>query len=359
MASTQTELNSHICDVTIVIPSYKPTDTLIRVVSGLVEHFENVVVVDDGGGEAYADIFNEVEKLGALVVTHATNQGKGRALKTAFNFCLLNNIIQKGVITVDGDGQHRVDDVVRIAKELEKNSENVVLGCRIFTGKSIPLRSRLGNNISKVVYRWACDLKLSDTQTGLRGIPKYLVPLCCRVAGEKYDYETNMLLAIRDSGANFIEVNIETVYEGKNESSHFNPIRDSFLIYAVIIKYSLSSLVTSIVDYIAFLSLLSCGLSILKSTYGARFIACIINFVINKKVVFENKDKGYIQFLKYALLVFVSGTISGVAISYISNLFAFISPLAIKIPVEIVLYLFNYFVQRTMIFKEKRKHEEK
>jgi len=339
-------------DVTIVIPSYKPSHNIVDLVAELGEYFERILIVDDGGGTAYEEIFSACKEKGAIVVTHSVNQGKGRALKTAFNYCLVNNYVNKGIVTVDGDGQHKVCDVVRVAEELLKHEKSVVLGCREFDVKGIPFRSKFGNGISRVIYRWACGLNISDTQTGLRGIPSYLVPICCRISGEKYDYETNMLLTIKDSGADFREIKIQTVYEGKNEQSHFNPLRDSILIYAVIIKYSISSLVTALVDYISF-SILIHYLNILPSTYASRFIASLLNFYLNKNVVFGNRGNASTQFVKYILLVVLSGTLSGVMITLVATIFPVLPILLIKIPVEIVLYVFNYLVQRKFIFKEK------
>ncbi len=339
-------------DITVIIPSYKPSQELIGVVFKLSEEFERIVVVDDGGGKEYSKIFDIIKKhSGVEVVHHVSNQGKGRALKTAFNYCLLHDKAENGIITVDGDGQHKVEDVVKVAQELRKGENKVVLGCREFSDKSIPLRSRLGNNISKLVYRWACGLKLSDTQTGLRGIPKDLLPLCCRIAGEKYDYETNMLLTFKDSGVEFREVKIETVYENNNQSSHFNTIRDSAMIYAVLLKYSVSSLVAAIVDYSLFALFLKLGISIVLGTYFARAVSCVVNFLLNKRFVFRNDDKATGQFVKYLVLVAISASLSGQAVSCISAYFT-ISPIIIKIPIEIALYLFNYAMQRTFVFRK-------
>ena len=344
---------------TIIIPSYRPESSLVKFVKALSEHFSEILVVDDGGRKDYKAIFDEIRNMGCAVLIHSVNQGKGRALKTAFNHCYLTAGHDKGVITVDGDGQHRVEDIVRLAEEMEKHPGDVVLGCRSFSGTNIPLRSRFGNNFSRLVYRWACGLKVSDTQTGLRGIPYNCLPLCCQIAGEKYEYETNMLLAFKDNGVNIREISIQTVYENKNESSHFNPIKDSIRIYAVIIKYTLSSLLASIVDYIVFGLILSAGSSIIAATYTARAISCVINFTVNKRVVFARKGHIVPQIIKYAILAIVSGGISGTAITFLTGVWNGVPPIIIKIPVEVILYFFNYEVQRVIVFAERRRQGER
>ena len=338
----------------IIIPAYQPLESLVPLAKDIFNYFENVLVIDDGGGEKYAHIFTQLKDIGAIIVTHAVNQGKGRALKSAINYCLLNPEIAKaGVITVDADGQHRPADIVKIADAMEQNPNDVVLGCRAFDTNNVPWRSYMGNGISRKVYKWTCGINVSDTQTGLRGLPYSFLEIAAKCEGEKYEYETNMLLDIKTNKVNITEVTIETVYENNNESSHFNPIRDSIRIYSIILKYSFASLFSALIDYIIFIIAHACGAKIMFATYIARACSCLINFTLNKNVVFKGKGNSGVQLAKYLTLVVISGTISGWAVSIISGLFPFVAPVIIKVPVEIILYLFNYTVQRTMIFEDR------
>ena len=338
----------------IIIPAYQPMDSLVPLVKDILEYFENVLVVDDGGQKKYSEIFSQLENMGVIVLTHAVNQGKGRALKSAINYCLLHpTIAAAGVITVDADGQHRPADIVRIAEAMESHPENVVLGCRSFDTGDVPWRSRMGNGISKKVYKWACGIDVSDTQTGLRGLPYSFLEIAARCEGEKYEYETNMLLDIKASKIDISEVTIETVYENNNESSHFNPVKDSIRIYSIILKYSFSSLFSALIDYIVFIIAHACGAKIMAATYIARACSCLINFTLNKKLVFKGEGNSIVQLAKYLLLVVISGTISGWAVSNLAILMPRVAPVIIKVPVEVILYLFNYTIQRTLIFKEK------
>ena len=340
---------------TIIIPAYKPSENIVGFVEELQKHFDDIVVVDDGGQDEFAIIFARLKEMGADVVTHAVNMGKGRALKSAFNYCLTKeNPSVHGVITVDADGQHRVEDIIKVAKAMSESAEAVVLGCRNFNTGNVPARSLFGNNVSRVLYKWLAGIAVSDTQTGLRGLPFSILPALTTCVGERYEYETNMFLVIKELGYLISEVSIETVYEDNNSSSHFNPIRDSIRIYSVILKYSVSSLVSSLVDYLVFGIAIACGAPIMIATYIARAISSVFNFLINKKLVFKGKGNATIQFVKYIILVIVSGTISGLAVTGLSNCFTSINPIIIKIPVEVVLYFFNYVVQQTFIFKDKK-----
>lgn len=338
----------------IVIPAYQPLESLVPLTEEILKYFENVLVIDDGGGDKYAYIFKKLEEMGAIIVTHAINQGKGRALKSAINYCLLNpDVAKAGIITVDADGQHRPADIVRIADCMEEHPEDVVLGCRKFDTDNVPWKSRMGNGISRKVYKWACGINVSDTQTGLRGLPFSFLQIAARCDGEKYEYETNMLLDIKNNGVGIQEVTIETVYENNNESSHFNPVMDSIRIYSIIIKYSFASLFSALIDYIVFIIAGACGAPIMLATYIARACSCLINFTLNKNIVFKGKGNTGTQLIKYLALVVVSGTISGWAVTHLAALLPMIAPVIIKIPVEIILYLFNYSVQRAFIFKSK------
>lgn len=338
----------------IIIPAYQPLDSLVPLTKEIMTLFENVLVVDDGGGEKYAYIFDQLKEMGAIVVAHAINQGKGRALKSAINYCLLNPELAKaGVITVDADGQHRPEDIVKIADAMEANPDAVVMGCRAFDANNIPFRSRMGNGISRKVYKWACGIDVSDTQTGLRGLPYSFLEIAARCEGEKYEYETNMLLDIKSNNVPMKEVTIQTVYENNNESSHFNPVRDSIRIYSIILKYSFSSLFSALIDYIIFIIAHACGAKIMAATYIARACSCLVNFTLNKKMVFKGEGKVAVQLAKYLVLVVISGTISGWAVTNLSQLLPMIAPVIIKVPVEVILYIFNYAVQRAFIFNNK------
>ena len=338
----------------IVIPAYQPLESLVPLTKEIKEYFENVLVIDDGGREAYAHIFKQLEDMGAIVITHVINQGKGRALKSAINYCLLHpEIAEHGIITVDADGQHRPADIVKVADAMEAHPDDVVMGCREFDTDNVPWKSRMGNGISRKVYKWACGIDVSDTQTGLRGLPYSFLEIAAKCDGEKYEYETNMLLDIKSNKIGMQEVTIQTVYENNNESSHFNPVRDSIRIYSIILKYSFSSLFSALIDYIIFIIAHACGAPIMIATYIARACSCLVNFTLNKNVVFKGQGNVGKQLAKYLVLVVISGTISGWAVTQLAALLPMIAPVIIKVPVEIVLYIFNYAVQRAFIFNDE------
>ena len=351
----------------IVIPSLNPSEQLTRIIELLIQRgYCNIIVVDDGSSPAnYGGIFETLKgREEVVVLTHAVNQGKGRALKTAFNYILNHVQIYSqitGIITVDGDGQHKVSDINKCVNAFEKTSnlttlsDKVVLGCRCFgQDVRVPFRSRLGNKCTQIVLRYLCNINISDSQTGLRIFPLRLLSRLMAITGERYEYETNVLLELVEEGVNIIEVPISTIYENNNETSHFNPIKDSARIYGVIFKYSMASMVSACLDYLTFAILASYCNSVWIMTLVGRLIAALFNFTINKRIVFQNSGKTWPQIMKYLCLLFVSGSISALSVQAIHSILP-IGILLIKLVVELVLYFINFYVQKNFVFVKGEK----
>jgi glycosyltransferase involved in cell wall biosynthesis len=184
-----------------------------------------VVVVDDGSGPSASPVLQEAESLGATVLRHAVNQGKGAALKTGFRH-IAGNLPDLDVVCADGDGQHRLSDIRRVADHVT-SSRRMTLGVRSFDGE-VPFRSRLGNRVTSQLFRAATGRFLGDTQTGLRGHPADQLEWLCSIEGARFEYEMNVLLAAARAGVPVDEVTVATVYNG---SSKFSPLSDSARIY--------------------------------------------------------------------------------------------------------------------------------
>jgi glycosyltransferase involved in cell wall biosynthesis len=185
-----------------------------------------VVVVDDGSARGH-EAFDAVRGNVDVVLVHEVNRGKGAALRTAFAWVRDNLPRAVGVVTVDGDGQHDPEDVRRVAEKLAEGGAGLVLGVRTFAG-NVPFRSKLGNLWTRGLFRLLTGLAVSDTQTGLRGIPAVLLPRLLAIPGDRYEYEIRMLEDARRHPAPPIEVPVRTIYLGGNASSHYRPLRDTF-----------------------------------------------------------------------------------------------------------------------------------
>lgn len=226
-------------NIVAIVPSLNPDEKLMQVVTGLQgEGFDDIVLVNDGSSAAHLAPFQEAAALpGVTVLTHEVNKGKGRAMKTAFAWCLENRPGIAGVVTVDGDNQHRPKDVLACVKAMEQDPTKLWLGVRNFSLDHVPFRSKLGNTFTRGFMKLACGVSVSDTQTGLRAIPASMLELMCEIRGERYEYETQMLLSVRDERLDIGEVIIDTVYIDENQTSHFNALKDSWKIYKIIFRH--------------------------------------------------------------------------------------------------------------------------
>ena len=346
--------------VPIIIPAYEPDEKMVALVENLKSAgFTEIIVVDDGSqGEGYQELFRKVQSMGCVVLHHAVNQGKGRALKTAFNYCLYFYPDAAGCVTIDSDGQHTVKDMTACMEKLMASPNSLVLGVRDFNQEGIPARSVFGNKTTSRVMKLLTGLSISDTQTGLRAIPASFMKELLFEKGERFEFETNMLLATKDSGREIVEVPIETIYLEENKSSHFNPILDSIKIYTIFLKFIITSLSSSVVDIIlftVFLSLLgdwSFGSvsNIMLATVMARILSAIYNFMINYKVVFKSRQNAGGAIFKYACLAVFIMIASGFLVEKLYVL-TMLPEVLIKIPVDVLLFLVSFWVQRDFVYK--------
>lgn len=233
--------------IMVLIPAYMPGERLIKLCRQLVGMGVRVTVVNDGSGTGYNYFFNMLPTE-VVVLSHTANCGKGRALKTGLLYIQRNFPSIPGVVTADADGQHLIQDIINVSKELEHHEDSIILGSRQFEGK-VPLRSKLGNLLTKWVFAAASGKVVHDTQTGLRGIPFRMIPDLLTIEGQKYEYEMNVLIWAAKRKKEIREVNIKTVYLEGNKTTHFRAVRDSMLIYAKILKFTLSSLASFALDF--------------------------------------------------------------------------------------------------------------
>ena len=226
-------------ETAIVLPSLDPDEKFAGVVAALVEKgFEHIVIVDDGSDEAHQHFFDEAAALPQThVIHHGVNKGKGRALKTAISYVHEQLPQLNGVITIDGDGQHLPDDIVKCGEKMLELEDKVVLGSRNFDQEGVPPRSVAGNKFTARLFYVLFKIKINDTQTGLRAIPARYFKSFAEIEGERFEYETNMLLYMKRRGIEFYEQPIATVYDPEDYSSHYNAVKDSYKIAKIMLKY--------------------------------------------------------------------------------------------------------------------------
>lgn len=344
----------------ILVPAYEPDCRLVDLVEVLQRDLPDarVLVVDDGSGGEYLPVFEAAYRAGAEVIGYPLNRGKGRALKCGIEFIILN-YPGEDVVCADSDGQHRVTDIARVAERVEASaragdaagaSSTMVLGGRRFTG-DVPLRSRFGNALSRRAFAASTGFSIHDTQTGLRGYPASMLPWVASVAGERFEFELNLLLESRAAGIEIDEIEIETVYLEHNASSHFRPIVDSVRVMAPMIRYVGSSLAAFGVDAVALIALFALTNSLLFSVIGARVLSASVNFLVNRHVVFGTKEPGTLRrdALRYLALAVALLASSYVWLDVLTTWGVALVPA--KILTDATLYVISYGVQRRYIFR--------
>ena len=359
-------------NISVILPSLDPDEKLPGVIEGLIEvGFQDILLINDGSKPENLHYFTDAAAAHPEVTLlhHAVNRGKGAALKTAINFFLVHRPDGIGVVTVDGDGQHHKLDILACAETMKKSGQ-LTLGVRDFDHPDVPFRSRFGNKTTCGIFKLFVGMTVSDTQTGLRAIPRKDLGTMLAIEGDRFEYETNMLLALKQKNIPFREVKIRTVYIEENKSSHFRVVRDSWRIYKLILahffRYTLVSISSAIIDegcYVAFTTLLQGILSGLPltaaATASARLISSLFNFFMNKKVVFQSgvaTGKALPRYYALALPMLAAQALlthGADALLRISESATGLRALIYAI-VMTVLYIVSYMAQQRWVFQEKR-----
>lgn len=333
-----------------LIPAYEPDEKLIDLIKELSTTDFKIIVVDDGSGKEYKSIFNKISKQ-TKVISYPTNKGKGYALKTGLNY-IKDNYSSYVVVTMDCDGQHTVKDTIKLSEVSLKNPKSLILGKRIRTEKT-PIRSKIGNGITRFIYKITTGLDVYDTQTGLRSFTDELMDLLIDVEGDRYEYEMNVLLKCSSQKIKIKEIEITTIYIDNNSGSHFNAIKDSVLIYKEIIKFSLSSFISFIIDYLLYTIIILLSNNLILSNIIARLISSTTNYIINKKIVFRSKNKVSKSIIEYFLLAILILTINTFILDVLVNKLS-INALLAKPLVETFLFILSYLIQHKFIFKKNK-----
>ena len=384
----------------VVIPAYEPDCKMLGVIRDFHEKAPSfpLVIVDDGSSEPCQKLFAEAEAdPGVTVLHHEKNRGKGAALKTAFAYIAEHYPKDEGILTVDADGQHLIHDALRVVEAWEKNPDMLVTGGRQFKG-AVPLRSRLGNGITRGVFHLTTGKRLYDTQTGLRAFSVGRVPEMLALHGDRYEYEIHQLLYCCTASTGVYEVPIETVYLENNQSSHFDTLRDSAKIYKVIFKFLkpmflrfiTSSLMSFVIDFLVFCLafygtiVLFAGWDTAASMFSfsrevgnwdssltalhpyifygdgsllrdislviARICSSLFNFTLNKSFVFQMRSSKHGHLWKYAIVVVMVLCLNAVFIELLTM--TGLPAWACYILAQLICYPLSFALQRVFVFKK-------
>jgi len=333
----------------VLIPAYQPDARLPRLILELhrADPSTKIVVVDDGSGQKFSDIFEASATAGAHVISYENNRGKGYALREGFTWIRdVAGDSPECVVTADADGQHTLNDIFRVGRTCTDTGKSV-LGVREFVGH-VPARSRIGNTATSALFWLATGWKLKDTQTGLRAFPVALLPELLKVQGDRYEYELRVLLHLAKFRHPVTQIPIETIYEAGNPTSHFRPLQDSARIWAPLLKFAASSGVATVIDYVLVLVLNALTGALFFPVIAARLVSASVNFAMNRRVFEATGVPLRRSALRYAALA-----VAVIAGSYtmLAVLTGIGMPLWIaKIIADTTMYLVSYSAQSRYVF---------
>ena len=344
-------------EIAILIPAFEPDDRLVSLIAWLSPtSAAAIVVIDDGSGPEHTEYFEAAKAFPKVhLLRHAVNLGKGAALKSGINYVLCELPECQGVVTADADGQHHSEDILKVARRLCENPGKLVLGVRDF-GSTVPFRSRVGNQLTKCVMRLVTGQRIADTQTGLRGVPRSLMPQLLKIPAAGYQFELEMLLSCKHTSRMIVEERIRTIYIGANESSHFNPLLDSLRIYFTLFRFSIVSLLTALLDNATFYLMFRASVTLALAQFAGRAVGVMFNYSAARKAVFLSNHNHRVLLPRYLCVVAGSGLISYSLIRYLTSSWSF-GILPAKLVVESALFVFNFAVLRDFVFIKSEEGE--
>ena len=263
-------------DVVIIVPAYKPDrKVMLEFLAKVREKFENIVVVNDGGGEEYRDFFRHLRAEGYDVISHSVRLGKGRTLKTGINHVLDVYPDALGVVTVHCNGLYSVRNIVRVAEEMKKDPDSLIIGSRHFDKEHMSWHGKLNLKLTRAIFTAFVGVSISDTQSGLRAFGRNVMMLFLQVGGEHYQYETNTIINCKEEGVRIHEIPITTIGAEGDAFKHYNPIVDSIGIYKIFFKFVITALSSFFID-ISLFSLLVLMLPDLKFGVVTRIVVATV-----------------------------------------------------------------------------------
>lgn len=210
-------------NVCVLIPTYNNNRTLKRVIDGVLQYTQNIIVVNDGSTDATSKILEDYSNLEQIHL--AENNGKGQALRQGFKHA--ESLDYDYVITIDSDGQHFPKDIPAFINELEQaeNKNLLLIGARNMTQESVPKKSSFGNKFSNFWFWVETGIKLQDTQSGFRLYPIHHFENL-KFYTNKFEFEIEVIVKSAWNGTQVKNIPIHILYDETERVSHFRPFKD-------------------------------------------------------------------------------------------------------------------------------------
>jgi glycosyltransferase involved in cell wall biosynthesis len=218
--------------IVAALPAYNEERTIAKVTIGALRHVDKVLIVDDGSSDATAEI---AEKLGAIVIRHERNLGKGGTVQTMFNWARTNHV--DILVTLDADGQHRPDEIPKVLSPVVEGRADICIGSRFLEQASeMPKYRRWGAGVIGGVVRSVSGLTVKDTESGFRAYGGKALSVL-RPSEMGMGAEAGLLLQASEKGLAITEVPISVAYKGLARERTRNPAYHAMDVLASVFKY--------------------------------------------------------------------------------------------------------------------------
>ena len=216
--------------VAVVIPAYNEARTIADIAQKAGLHADMVIVVDDGSTDGTTD---KLEALKVTVLKNPTNLGKGRSLLIGAKYALEKGA--QSIITLDGDGQHRPEDIPAVISQAASNPGEIIIASRLRNRHAAPPLRRFANAFADFWISWAAGHAIRDSQSGFRLYP-FEVFLRCETKSDKFVFESEILIDAADLGIFCTSIPIDTIYHQQSRPSHFRPATDTWAIVRMVAR---------------------------------------------------------------------------------------------------------------------------
>ena len=210
-------------NVCVLMPTYNNERTLKRVIDGVLQFTQHLIVVNDGSTDSTTKILEDYSTL--QQIHFKENKGKGKALRQGFKHA--ESLGYKYVITIDSDGQHFPKDIPVFIDELEQaeNKNLLLIGARNMAQESVPKKSSFGNKFSNFWFWAETGIKLQDTQSGFRLYPIHHFKNL-NFYTNKFEFEIEVIVKAAWNGSEVKNIPILVLYDETERVSHFRPFKD-------------------------------------------------------------------------------------------------------------------------------------
>ncbi len=217
--------------IVIVIPAYNEARTIHEVATACLKQLPDVIVVDDGSSDETSKI---VSNLPLCLLCNQQNMGKAYSLWRGLQYAAHNGA--RAVITLDGDGQHRPDDIPRLIDASDNQADRIIIAARMNNRQNAPSHRRFANAFADFWVSWASGYRIKDSQSGFRLYPVSLIQQINidTSAESSFVFESEILIDAAHLNIPSKSIAIDTIYHEQARHSHYKAAADTTMIVKMI-----------------------------------------------------------------------------------------------------------------------------